>query len=69
MTSASRMMSCDNLDAIIAAVEAGMVCSSPGFVSQWNGFCTQRMVDRWYGALRHRIGRQDQVVRSIRGAL
>lgn len=73
-TSASRMMFCDYLDAITAAVEAGIVRSSPGFVSQLfesvdvfeeflrelDAFYTHRMVDRWYDALRHLIGRQDE---------
>lgn len=68
------MLLCDYLDAITAAVEAGIVKSSPGFVLQLfesveifdefllelGDFDTHRMVDRWYDALRNLINRNEE---------
>lgn len=90
-TSATRMMFCDYLDAITVAVEAGIVRSSPGFVlqlfetvdifdeflSEMEDFHTHRIVDRWYDALRHLIGRHedtgfvtcDEIAKAIRHAV
>lgn len=72
--SAKKMLLCDYLDAITAAVEAGIVKSSPGFVLQLfesvevfdefllelGDFYTHRLVDRWYDALRNLINRHEE---------